>query len=52
MNCNPGGGIIYVLTNDAMPQMVKIGRTSGASVERRVAELSRAIGVPIPFRVP
>lgn len=45
------GGIIYVLTNDAMPSMVKIGRTSGEGVERRVAELSRATGVPLPFKV-
>jgi hypothetical protein len=45
------GGIIYVLTNEAMPNMVKIGRTSGESVERRVAELSRATGVPVRFRV-
>lgn len=45
------GGIVYVLTNDAMPNMVKIGRTSGDGVERRVAELSRATGVPLPFKV-
>ena len=45
------GGIIYVLTNDAMPHMVKIGRTSGEGVDRRVAELSRATGVPLPFKV-
>lgn len=45
------GGIVYVLTNDAMPNMVKIGRTSGGGVERRVAELSRATGVPLPFKV-
>lgn len=45
------GGIVYVLTNDAMPNMIKIGRTSGEGVERRVAELSRATGVPLPFRV-
>jgi hypothetical protein len=51
MSTNPNSGIIYVLTNEAMPQMVKIGRTSGESVERRVAELSRATGVPLPFRV-
>ncbi len=43
--------IVYVLTNDAMPNMVKIGRTSGESVARRVAELSRATGVPLPFTV-
>lgn len=47
----PSCGIIYVLTNDAMPGMVKIGRTSGEGVERRVAELSRATGVPLPFKV-
>jgi hypothetical protein len=44
-------GIVYVLTNEAMPGLVKIGRTSGESVERRVTELSRATGVPLPFRV-
>lgn len=44
-------GIVYVLTNEAMPGLVKIGRTSGDTVERRVAELSRATGVPLPFRV-
>ena len=45
------GGIVYVLTNEAMPSMIKIGRTSGEGVERRVAELSRASGVPLPFQV-
>lgn len=47
----PSEGIVYVLTNEAMPGIVKIGRTSGDGVERRVAELSRATGVPLPFRV-
>ena len=46
-----GEGIVYVLTNEAMPGIVKIGRTSGDTVERRVAELSRATGIPLPFRV-
>ena len=45
------GGIVYVLTNEAMPNLVKIGKTSGEGVDRRVAELSRATGVPLPFRV-
>jgi hypothetical protein len=45
------GGIVYVLSNEAMPGLVKIGRTSGESVSRRVAELSRATGVPLPFKV-
>jgi hypothetical protein len=44
-------GIVYVLTNEAMPHMVKIGRTSGGGVDRRVAELSRATGIPLPFKV-
>jgi len=35
-------GIVYVLTNEAMPGIVKIGRTSGDTVERRVAELKGA----------
>ncbi|MBM6577874.1 GIY-YIG nuclease family protein [Microvirga sp. SRT01] len=51
MNDIENGGIIYVLTNDAMPNIIKIGRTSGEGVERRVAELSRATGVPLPFKV-
>ncbi len=51
MTDNEIGGIIYVLTNDAMPNMIKIGRTSGESVDRRVTELSRATGVPLPFKV-
>lgn len=46
-----GEGIVSVLTNEAMPGIVKIGRTSGDTVERRVAELSRATGIPLPFRV-
>ena len=45
------GGIVYVLSNDAMPGLIKIGRTSGEGVGRRVAELSRSTGVPLPFKV-
>lgn len=45
------GGIIYVLSNEAMPGLVKIGRTSGESVSKRVSDLSRATGVPLPFKV-
>ena len=43
--------IIYVLTNESMPGLIKIGRTSGDGVGRRVAELSRPSGVPLPFKV-
>lgn len=43
-----GAGFIYVLTNDAMPGYIKIGKT-GTSVEQRVIELSRSTSVPLPF---
>lgn len=39
--------IIYVLTNEAMPGLVKIGLTMD-SVESRIAQLNTA-GVPLPF---
>jgi predicted Zn-ribbon and HTH transcriptional regulator len=42
-------GYIYVLTNPAMPGLVKIGRTN--DVNRRVRELSVASGVPNAFVV-
>jgi len=41
-------GIIYVLTNDAMPGYVKVGKTS-SSLEQRIAELSRSTSIPLPF---
>ncbi|PRD64845.1 hypothetical protein C6P64_12365 [Malikia granosa] len=41
-------GIIYVLTNEAMPGLVKIGLTTD-SVESRIANLSGTSGVPLPF---
>lgn len=40
--------IVYLLTNEAMPGLVKIGRTND-SVESRIASLSTASGVPLPF---
>jgi hypothetical protein len=40
--------IIYVLTNEAMPGLVKIGITTD-SVELRIGQLSGASGVPLPF---
>jgi hypothetical protein len=43
-------GYVYVLTNPAMPGLVKIGRTSRLS-DNRVAELSAATGVPAAFEV-
>ena len=40
-------GIVYVLTNPAMPGMVKIGKT-GREVELRLNDLYTT-GVPLPF---
>ena len=40
-------GIVYVATNPAMPNLVKIGQTTG-SAEERMASLYTS-GVPVPF---
>lgn len=40
--------LIYVLTNEAMPGLVKIGITSD-DIANRVASLSAATGVPLQF---
>jgi hypothetical protein len=40
--------IVYVLTNEAMPGLVKIGRTSD-SIEARISQLSNCSGVPLRF---
>lgn len=41
---------VYVLINEAMPNLVKIGKTSWP-LEQRIADLSRASWVPLPFEV-
>ena len=41
-------GIVYILTNPAMPGIVKIGKTSRASINARLNELY-STGVPVPF---
>lgn len=41
-------GIVYVLTNSAMPGLVKIGKTTRGSVDTRLSELY-STGVPVPF---
>lgn len=41
--------IVYVLTNEAMPEYVKIGFTHG-SVQERIRQLDRT-GVPLPFEI-
>ena len=43
-------GWVYILTNPAMPNMVKIGFTT-RSLEARADELTAATGVPLPFVV-
>ena len=40
--------IVYVLTNPAMPGLVKIGKTTQLEVEERMKQLY-STGVPIPF---
>ncbi len=40
--------IIYILTNEAMPGLVKIGLTAD-DVETRLTQLSAHTGVPLPF---
>ena len=41
-------GIVYVLTNPAMPKIVKIGLTTRGDIEQRMRELFTT-GVPVPF---
>ena len=41
--------IVYVFTNPAMPDYVKIGKTSKNNVRQRLKELSNPTGVPMPF---
>ena len=42
--------IVYVLTNEAMPGLVKIGKTSQDRPETRVNQLYTT-GVPVPFTI-
>ena len=41
-------GIVYVLTNEGMPGLLKIGRTERGNPEQRMSELYTT-GVPFPF---
>lgn len=41
---------IYVLENDTMPGLLKIGYTK-STPEQRAAQLSKSTGVPSPFKV-
>lgn len=40
--------IIYILTNEAMPGYVKIGKTA-TNLEQRIKELSASTSIPLPF---
>ena len=43
-------GIVYILTNEAMPGLVKIGRTTRKNLEVRIKQLYYGkSGVPVPF---
>jgi hypothetical protein len=42
--------IVYVLSNPAMPNLVKIGRTYGEDANSRIAQLYTT-GVPVPFKL-
>ncbi|GGF20358.1 GIY-YIG nuclease family protein [Hymenobacter cavernae] len=46
----PNLSVVYVLTNPAMPGMVKIGRTSQDDAKTRIDQLYTT-GVPVPFNL-
>jgi hypothetical protein len=46
----PALEIVYVLTNPAMPNLVKIGWTSESDANARIAQLY-STGVPVPFKL-
>lgn len=46
---NEDYGIVYALTNEAMPGLVKIGMTSRLEIKQRMKELYNSTGVPLPF---
>ena len=48
MNTDNGTGIVYVLTNSAMPGLTKIGMTTQEGVTSRLNQLYTT-GVPVPF---
>ncbi len=42
------GGVVYVLTNPAMPGLTKIGQTTQEDIAARMSQLY-STGVPVPF---
>ena len=52
VNTSAGTGIVYILSNPAMPNYIKVGITEGDSenyVQERMRELARPTGVPRAF---
>jgi len=45
---NSNKGIVYIISNQGMPGLVKIGQTS--NLEQRIGSLNRSSAVPYPFR--
>jgi hypothetical protein len=45
-----GAGFIYILSNPAMPGLLKIGRTTRNSLQRAL-EVSGGTGLPVPYVV-
>src|SRR5437870_3646928 len=43
-------GFVYILTNPAIPEFVKVGKTT-STPRARAKQLSAATGVPAPFAV-
>lgn len=41
-------GMVYLLTNPVMPDLVKIGMTTQEDIDKRMKELYTT-GVPVPF---
>lgn len=48
MNGDNANGIVYVLTNPAMPGLTKIGMTTQEEIGPRLSQLYTT-GVPLPF---
>lgn len=43
-------GVIYILFNESFPNLIKVGLSTN-SAEARAAQISKASGVPTPFKV-
>ncbi len=48
MGAEESSDIVYVLTNPAMPNLTKVGKTTQGDIETRLSQLYTT-GVPVPF---